>query len=607
MAKELGVPYYETSVVAQFGIKDVFDNAIRAALISRRHLQFWKSHLKKMQRPLLQAPFRPPKPPPPIIHVPDPPPNRTWGPAALFRTPLCSDVVFQLQGGQRVYAHRVYLATSCSKFYDLFTLGGAKEPAARTKSLDGERGALAEGTQTPLRTSQSHDALRTAAGYSAGDGVEPGDSEGSRDLSSWGRGFVSLRWELVAEPAVGREKRMAVVCMDQRVQAEPFRAVLEYLYTGRLDQARGDLMQVATIAELLEVFDLRMMVANVLNKESFMNQEITKAFHVRRANRIKECLAKGVFAGTGRGWPWLDEGQRVVLGMSPSSFPSSWCSAWPWGSRPPPSLWSWSLIVPSPAPMRPCHWGGSAVGRLSPCQGWPGPTVLVLRPPCGCPRCGFPRGRRGGAGAQAAAHRRLRLDDGHVPGSLSGELRRRGTGGTEGQEEPTGSAVRLRGQRAAAPGAHPRPAAPQVSLPGTNCACLRAVLDFLYTGAFTPTPDLDAMELLILTNRLCLPRLQALTGEAPGTPLLDVTRQYGDGSGAGDRCSPGVSLTGCLCKSPAQPGGAARLPWRTSPAHPGTDGASRSPLTQSNTRWTSCCAPSCSTWRSMSRSSSTWR
>lgn len=56
-------------------------------------------------------------------------------------------------------------------------------------------------------------------------------------------------------------------------------------------------MQVATIAELLEVFDLRMMVANVLNRESFMNQEITKAFHVRRANRIKECLSKGTFAG----------------------------------------------------------------------------------------------------------------------------------------------------------------------------------------------------------------------------------------------------------------------------------------------------------------------
>ncbi|NXL68925.1 RHBT1 protein, partial [Chordeiles acutipennis] len=310
VAKELGVPYYETSVVAQFGIKDVFDNAIRAALISRRHLQFWKSHLKKMQRPLLQAPFLPPKPPPPVIQIPEPPASRGWGPAALFCTPLCADVVFQLQGGQRVFAHRVYLATSCS----------------------------------------------------------------------------NLRWELVAEPLAGREKRMAVVCMDRRVQAEPFRAVLEYLYTGRLDQARGDLMQVATIAELLEVFDLRMMVANVLNKESFMNQEITKAFHVRRANRIKECLGKGVFA---------DVVFRVDDGAVPAHKP---------------------LLIAG------CDW-----------------MMAMFR------------------------------------------------------------------------GAFRESYAAEVSLPGTNCACLRAVLDFLYTGVFTPTPDLDAMELLILTNRLCLPRLQALT------------------------------------------------------------------------------------------------
>lgn len=99
MAQELGVPYYETSVVAQFGVKDVFDNAIRAALVSRRHLQFWKSHLRKMQRPLLQAPFLPPKPPPPLIQVPDAPPGLGGGPAALFQAPLCADVVFQLQGG----------------------------------------------------------------------------------------------------------------------------------------------------------------------------------------------------------------------------------------------------------------------------------------------------------------------------------------------------------------------------------------------------------------------------------------------------------------------------------------------------------------------------
>lgn len=277
------MPYYETSVVAQFGVKDIFDNAIRAALISRRHLQFWKSHLRKMQRPLLQAPFLPPKPPPPIIHIPEPSPSQGWGPNALFHEPFCADVVFYLQGGHRVFAHRVYLATSCSRFYDLFTLaseaGVTKEPAVRTKSLDVP---MAEAMGS-LRASQSDDLLRL--------------TRPPQELSGWGRGFSSVCQEGVCEPITQREKPMVAIYVDELVRPDPFQAVLEYLYTGELDQHRADLMQVATIAELLEVFDLRMMVANLLNKESFMNHEITKAFHVRRANRIKECMSKGTFAG----------------------------------------------------------------------------------------------------------------------------------------------------------------------------------------------------------------------------------------------------------------------------------------------------------------------
>ncbi|CAM5151462.1 unnamed protein product [Natator depressus] len=405
VAKELGVPYYETSVVAQFGIKDVFDNAIRAALISRRHLQFWKSHLKKMQRPLLQAPFLPPKPPPPVIHIPAPPTSGGQGPAALFCTSLCADVVFQLQGGHSVFAHRVYLATSCSKFYDLFTLEGsatqagepcgvewraAKEPAARTKSLEMEKGLLDDGAQAPLRTSQSDDPLRLVRG----EGQQPPGARG-QELSGWGRGFVSMQLELVQDPVTQREKQMTVVYMDCLVQPGPFQAVLEYLYTGQLDQGRADLMQVAIIAELLEVFDLRMMVANVLNKESFMNQEITKAFHVRRANRIKECLSRGVFAD-------------VVFLVDDGSVPAH-----------------------KPLLIAGCDW-----------------MVAMF---CGNFRESY---------------------------------------------------------------------ATEVSLPGTKCACLRAVLEFLYTGHFTPTPDLDAMELLILTNRLCLPRLQALTEQHAVDELL---------------------------------------------------------------------------------------
>mgnify|MGYP000036403312 CR=1 FL=1 len=47
VANELNLPYYETSVVTGDGIDDLFTNAIRAALLTRR--RFWRSHLKSVQ------------------------------------------------------------------------------------------------------------------------------------------------------------------------------------------------------------------------------------------------------------------------------------------------------------------------------------------------------------------------------------------------------------------------------------------------------------------------------------------------------------------------------------------------------------------------------
>lgn len=52
----------------------------------------------------------------------------------------------------------------------------------------------------------------------------------------------------------------------------------------------------------------------------------------------------------------------------------------------------------------------------------------------------------------------------------------------------------------------------QVSIPNTSSACMRAVLEYLYCGQLTRSPNLQPMELIVLANRLCLPRLVALTG-----------------------------------------------------------------------------------------------
>uniref|UniRef100_A0A8C5IMU5 Rho related BTB domain containing 2 n=1 Tax=Junco hyemalis TaxID=40217 RepID=A0A8C5IMU5_JUNHY len=267
---------------------------------ARRPLARWDP------RPLLQAPFLPPKPPPPIIIVPDPPSNNEERPAHLLEDPLCADVILVLQEKIKIYAHKIYLSTSSSKFYDLFLMDLSEE--------DQQSGAGHHGRDFLLRAAsfdicesaeeagpgQRKPCLRasTSDGILRGDRYENGERglRRGRNLSSWSRAFTSIQEEMAEDPLTYKSKLMVVVKMDASIQPGPFRAVLKYLYTGELDENERDLMHIAHIAELLEVFDLRMMVANILNNEAFMNQEITKAFHVRRTNRVKECLAKGTFS-----------------------------------------------------------------------------------------------------------------------------------------------------------------------------------------------------------------------------------------------------------------------------------------------------------------------
>ncbi|XP_053889881.1 rho-related BTB domain-containing protein 1 isoform X1 [Malaclemys terrapin pileata] len=309
VAKELGIPYYETSVFDQFGIKDVFDNAIRAALISRRHLQFWKSHLKKVQKPLLQAPFLPPKAPPPVIKIPECPVTSMNEAGYLLDNPLCADVMFVLQEQNHIFAHKIYLATSSSKFYDLFLMEREESPdfseiqcstdktsrdfLSRTSHLETDD----DSDEANLKTFDSKLPIPEIDGTLKMLELETEETSSTRRaLSSLGKGFVSMHKEIQINPVSNRKCPVTVVKMDSSVQPGPFKTVLQFLYAGQLDESEKDLTRLAQIAEILEVFDLRMMVENIMNKEAFMNQEITKAFHVRKANRIKECLCKGTFS-----------------------------------------------------------------------------------------------------------------------------------------------------------------------------------------------------------------------------------------------------------------------------------------------------------------------
>ena len=65
VARELNIPYYETSVLTYFGIDQVFENAIRAALCSKRAQSLFRMtnfNLRRVMSPILQEPFCPPRP-----------------------------------------------------------------------------------------------------------------------------------------------------------------------------------------------------------------------------------------------------------------------------------------------------------------------------------------------------------------------------------------------------------------------------------------------------------------------------------------------------------------------------------------------------------------
>ena len=122
VAKDIGAPFYESSVLTKFGISDIFINSARAALIERRKLKFWSTQLRKVQRPLIQTPMAIPAPAMPPIHLNPPTPTcvvPTALASLLYEQSEC-DVTFVARG-VCLAAHRIILAMSCKFFEDLFS------------------------------------------------------------------------------------------------------------------------------------------------------------------------------------------------------------------------------------------------------------------------------------------------------------------------------------------------------------------------------------------------------------------------------------------------------------------------------------------------------
>ncbi|KAJ8941215.1 hypothetical protein NQ318_015647 [Aromia moschata] len=252
VARELGLYYYETSVLTYYGVNEVFENAIRAALIARRAQRFWMTNLKKVQRPLLQAPFKPPPPLKPDIHIS--PSSYTEHMRHLWLSRAHTDIVLVV-GSMGFPAHRLYWLPVAGRFIDFAD----------------ETECLVRAEQKTCKRRASCQALPTA-----------------RELDH--PAFQCIR---NVQP-----EGQTVVTLSKLVTPSAMQQCLQFAYTGTVDRSalnlRVDFTETCEAAEFLELPQLLVL----LTKHPFVApdppDENYENFLKRRLQDI--CLDQGLFA-----------------------------------------------------------------------------------------------------------------------------------------------------------------------------------------------------------------------------------------------------------------------------------------------------------------------
>lgn len=262
VARELGLNYYETSVLTYYGVNEVFENAIRAALMARRQQRFWMTNLKKVQRPLLQAPFKPPPPPKPEVLEP----SSTFieNTRQLWLDRAHADVLL-VSGPVGFPAHRFVLAAASPALYRLLT-ADLMARSTSDSSMVSSLGEFADDTECLVRAEQKMCKRRASC----------------QALPSSGRDL---------DPAFHSVKTVdgqTVITFSRLVSPGALQLCLQFMYTGSLDRRGVDIQELRRAAELLELPHLGPLLSNEYPPESHEQ-------HLKR--RMQDvCLDQGLFA-----------------------------------------------------------------------------------------------------------------------------------------------------------------------------------------------------------------------------------------------------------------------------------------------------------------------
>ena len=299
VAKKLGILYYETSVLTQFGVHEVFENVVRTALSGRRRTRFWTPHLKKITKPTCQAPFLPLKPPCPVLQIPAP--QITQDLLRLLHNQQYCDVIFLVRG-VGIQAHQACLAAAAPVFQELFTtdlsLNGDGKKFLRKNSRHKNGGTHHE-LNSDKDNLLDNEELDSEVGRSSDE--ENGNVQHVLPTKSLNHpAFVSIHLDLcdnIYSP--GSKILQTIVTLNDEINPIAFQLVLEFLYTGTMVQnTPGPLVEVKHTASLLDIPHLEAMLTNRINNEEFLNQDLEVRFLMQRAARVRQLLLKkGLFSG----------------------------------------------------------------------------------------------------------------------------------------------------------------------------------------------------------------------------------------------------------------------------------------------------------------------
>ncbi|XP_023325369.1 rho-related BTB domain-containing protein 2, partial [Eurytemora carolleeae] len=287
VAKELGMPYFETSVLTFFGINEVFENAIRAALMARRTQRFWMTNLKRVMSPALQEPFCPPKPALPgvVIHHSTFPQDllhlfqvNEYLVSRLFyrllHLDLSSDLVTRSSSETSLVSSTYGSSTLLPDFYDDTDCLIKSETSTPCHSIRSSVPRGVEQQQAKYLHPKYFPRRSSFSGLSKED-LSPRCGV-SKQLNH--PTFSSLQIQqcdtLNQDGKVVSSVQTVITC-TKLVTPQIMNQILRFLYTGELETSHVNIGVMRQISEYMELVDLTQYLTNIINKDDFLNDDLT--------------------------------------------------------------------------------------------------------------------------------------------------------------------------------------------------------------------------------------------------------------------------------------------------------------------------------------------